>query len=109
MTDRHLGLRSSDIGELNPPSTRRMLDVRDKRERGLVLRLTSKSKGGAMRSWTWRYRDGAGKQRRIVLGRWPAMTYEAAVKSLKEARRPRRRVKTRSRRRGHPRGLCRAA
>ena len=86
MTDRHLGLRSSDIGELNPPSTRRMLDVRDKRERGLVLRLTSKSKGGAMRSWTWRYRDGAGKQRRIVLGRWPAMTYEAAVKSLKEAR-----------------------
>ena len=85
MTDRRIDLRSADIGGLNPPSTRRMLDVRDKREPGLVLRLTSK-KGGAKRSWTWRYRDGGGKQRRIVFGHWPAMTYAEAVKSLQEAR-----------------------
>jgi integrase len=86
MTDRHFDLRSADIASLNPPSTRRMLDVRDKREPGLVLRLTSKSKGGAKRSWTWRYRDGGGKQRRIVFGHWPAMTYAEAVRSLQEAR-----------------------
>jgi integrase len=89
MTDRHLDLRSADIGGLNPPSTRRMLDVRDKREPGLVLRLTSKSKGGAMRSWTWRYRDAEGRQRRLVFGRWPRMTYDEAVKSLREARQTR--------------------
>ena len=86
MTDRHLDLRSADISNLNPPSTRRMLDVRDKREPGLVLRLTSKSKGGARRSWTWRYRDGGGKHRRIVFGHWPAMTYAEAVRSLHQAR-----------------------
>jgi hypothetical protein len=69
MTDRHLDLRSVDIGSLNPPSSRRMLDIRDKREPGLVLRLTSKSKGGGTkRSWTWRYRNSSGKQPRIVFG-----------------------------------------
>ena len=47
MTDRRIDLRSVDIGKLNPPSTRRMLDIRDKREPGLILRLTSKSKTGA--------------------------------------------------------------
>jgi integrase len=88
MTDRHLDLRSVDIASLNPPSSRRMLDIRDKREPGLVLRLTSKSKGGGTkRSWTWRYRNSSGKQPRIVFGHWPQMTYNEAVKSLTEARR----------------------
>ena len=87
MTDRHLDLRSADIGSLNPPSTRRMLDIRDKREPGLILRLTSKSKtGGTKRSWTWRYRNRSGKQPRIVFGHWPQMTYDEAVRSLGEAR-----------------------
>ena len=89
MTDRHLDLRAADIGALNPPSTRRMIDFHDKREAGLVLRAVSKAKGDARRAWTWRYRDGAGKQRRMVFGHWPKMTYEAAVKSLREARRTR--------------------
>ena len=88
MTDRHLDLRSVDIGSLNPPSSRRMLDIRDKREPGLVLRLTSKSKGDTKRAWTWRYHQkSSGKQPRIVFGHWPAMSYDEAVKSLTEARR----------------------
>jgi integrase len=87
MTDRRIDLRSVDIGKLNPPSTRRMLDIRDKREPGLILRLTSKSKtGGTKRSWTWRYRDRSGKQPRIVFGHWPQMTYDEALRSLGEAR-----------------------
>ena len=45
-----------------------MLDLRDKRERGLALRLASKRQG-ATRSWCWRYRDAGGRQRRIVLER----------------------------------------
>jgi integrase len=63
-----------------------MLDVRDKREPGLVLRLVSKSTGGAKRAWTWRYRDSSGKQRRIIFGHWPAMDYAGAVVALKKAR-----------------------
>ena len=39
MADRHIDLRSADIGNLHPPSSRRMIDLPDKRERGLVLRL----------------------------------------------------------------------
>jgi hypothetical protein len=36
-TDRHRDLRSADIKALNPPSSRRMLDISDKREPGLTL------------------------------------------------------------------------
>jgi hypothetical protein len=87
MTDRHLDLLSADIGALQPPSSRRMLDIRDKREPGLVLRVVSKSKGAAKRAWCWRYRDKDGSQRRMVFGHWPAMSYDEAVRRLREARR----------------------
>src|ERR1700722_3547851 len=74
--DRHLDLRSADIGSLNPPSGRRMIDISDKREPGLNLRLTSKSKSkdGTERAWTWRYWNDPGKQPRqprMPLGHWP--------------------------------------
>jgi integrase len=86
MADRHLDLSAADIGALQPPSSRRMIDLRDKRERGLALRLASKRQG-ATRSWCWRYRDADGRQRRIVLGHWPLVGYEEAVRRLREARR----------------------
>ena len=86
MADRHIDLSAADIGTLQPPSSRRMIDLRDKRERGLALRLASKRQG-ATRSWCWRYRDSGGRQRRIVLGHWPLVGYEEAVRRLREARR----------------------
>jgi hypothetical protein len=86
MADRHIDLSTADIGALQPPSSRRMVDLRDKRERGLALRLASKRQG-ASRSWCWRYRDAGGRQRRIVLGHWPLVDYEEAVRRLREARR----------------------
>ena len=86
MADRHIDLSAVDIGVLQPPSSRRMIDLRDKRERGLALRLASKREG-ATRSWCWRYRDAGGRQRRIVLGHWPLVGYEEAVRRLREARR----------------------
>jgi integrase len=86
MADRHTDLSAVDIGVLQPPSSRRMIDLRDKRERGLALRLASKREG-ATRSWCWRYRDAGGRQRRIVLGHWPLVGYEEAVRRLREARR----------------------
>jgi integrase len=89
MVDRRIDLRSADIGSLNPPSSRRMVDFRDKREPGLALRAVSKANGDAKRAWTWRYRDGSGKQRRIIFGHWPEMTYAEAVDALKEARKER--------------------
>ena len=45
MADRHIDLSAVDIGVLQPPSSRRMIDLRDKRERGLALRLASKRQG----------------------------------------------------------------
>jgi integrase len=87
MTDRHLDFLNADIGALQPPSSRRMLDIRDKREAGLVLRIVSKSKGAAKRAWCWRYRDKDGIQRRLVFGHWPAISYDEAVRRLREARR----------------------
>ena len=86
MADRHIDLSAADIGVLQPPSSRRMIDLRDKRERGLALRLASKRQEAA-RSWCWRYRDADGRQRRIVLGHWPLVGYEEAVRRLREARR----------------------
>ena len=86
MADRHTDLSAVDIGALQPPSSRRMIDLRDKRERGLALRLASKRQG-ATRSWCWRYRDADGRQRRIVLGHWPLVGYEEAVRRFREARR----------------------
>ena len=88
LADRHIDLSAANIGSLQPPSSRRMIDLRDKRERGLALRLASKRQGAA-RSWCWRYRDDAGRQRRIVLGHWPLIGYEEAVRRLREARRAR--------------------
>jgi integrase len=85
MADRHIDLSAADIGTLQPPSSRRMIDLRDKRERGLALRLASKRQG-ATRSWCWRYRDARGRQRRIVLGHWPSIDYGEAVRRLREAR-----------------------
>jgi hypothetical protein len=86
MADRHTDLSAADIGALQPASSRRMIDLRDKRERGLALRLALKGQG-ATRSWCWRYRDATGRQRRIVLGHWPLVGYEEAVRRLREARR----------------------
>ena len=86
MADRHIDLSAVDIGALQPPSSRRMIDLRDKRERGLALRFASKRQG-ATRSWCWRYRDAGGRQRRIVLGHWPLVGYEEAVRRFREARR----------------------
>ena len=93
MADRHIDLSAADIGTLQPPSSRRMIDLRDKRERGLALRLASKRQG-ATRSWCWRYRDPDGRQRRIVLGHWPLIDYEEAARRLREARERCRRAKT---------------
>jgi integrase len=87
MVDRRIDLLSVDIGSLNPPASGRMVDFRDKREPGLALRAVSKAKGDTKRAWTWRYRDGGRKQRRLVFGHWPQMDYDAAVQALREARR----------------------
>ena len=47
MADRHIDLSTAGIGSLQPPSSRRMIDLRDKRERGLTLRLASKRQGAS--------------------------------------------------------------
>jgi integrase len=87
MTDRHIDLLNADISALQPPSARRMLDIRDKREAGLTLRVVSKTKGReAKRAWCWRYRDPGGAQRRLVFGHWPAMDYREAVEAFRRAR-----------------------
>jgi integrase len=87
MTDRHADLLNADIAALQPPSARRMLDIRDKREAGLTLRVVSKTKGrDAKRAWCWRYLDAAGKHRRLVFGHWPAMDYRQAVEAFRKAK-----------------------
>jgi integrase len=87
MTDRHLDLLNADIGALQPPSARRMLDIRDKREAGLTLRVVSKTKGReAKRAWCWRYLDAEGTHRRLVFGHWPAMDYRQAVEAFRKAK-----------------------
>jgi integrase len=87
MTDRHVDLLNADIAALQPPSARRMLDIRDKREPGLTLRVVSKTKGReAKRAWCWRYLDGEGTHRRLVFGHWPAMNYKQAVEAFRKAK-----------------------
>jgi integrase len=87
VTDRHVDLLNADIGALQPPSARRMLDIRDKREAGLALRVVSKSKGREVkRAWCWRYLDPEGTHRRLVFGHWPAMDYRDAVEAFRKAK-----------------------
>jgi integrase len=87
MTDRHVDLLNADIAALQPPSARRMLDIRDKREAGLTLRVVSKTRGReTKRAWCWRYLDAEGMQRRLVFGHWPVMDYREAVEAFRRAK-----------------------
>ena len=52
----------------------RQIDVPDSKVAGLALRVTPA--GG--KSWTFRYRNGEGKQRRLSLGKFPAVTLSQA-------------------------------
>jgi integrase len=87
MTDRRIDFAKVDIASIQPLQGRRLRDVRAKHAPGLILRVTSKQKGGAIkRTWCARYVDGNDHDRRMTLGFWPAMSYQDAVKALNEAR-----------------------
>ena len=89
MTDRHLDLLNADIGALQPPSARRMLDIRDKREAGLTLRVVSKTKGrDAKRAWCWRYLDARASTADSYSGIGPRWTTGKPSKPSGRRRKP---------------------
>jgi integrase len=75
---------SSDFlkNAMPPPGGR--LELRDDQERGLTFRVTA----AGVRSWSLRYRNKAGEQRRKDLGKYPAVTLagaRAAARAVKVA------------------------
>jgi integrase len=58
------------------------LELRDDAEPGLILRVTD----GGIRSWSVRYRNAAGEQRRKSLGRFPAIGLARARQLAREAK-----------------------
>jgi len=64
------------------PAVGRQLDIPDSKVAGLALRVTPR---GA-KSWTFRYRDQSGRQKRVSFGKYPAVSLsvarDAAYKAL---------------------------
>lgn len=89
MAKRAIDFSETDIGSLRPPKGRRMVDFKDKRQPALALRVIEGLKGQVSATWNWRYVGADKKTHRINYGRWPSMTYEAAVIAHQEARRRR--------------------
>lgn len=58
------------------------LEMRDELEPGLILRVTD----GGVRSWSVRYRNAAGEQRRKSLGRFPAIGLARARQLARETK-----------------------
>src|SRR5689334_12330165 len=66
---------------LKPPGPGQRIELRDAREPGLVLRITS----GGVATWSVRTRTRDGKQTRPKLGNWPAVGISEARKRAKAA------------------------
>lgn len=88
MVARNLDLATEELSLLRPPRGKRMIEYRDKSERGLSLRITTKLTGeeGGTAAWCWRFTASDGRQRRIVYGRLPSYDYIAAVEAHRAAK-----------------------
>jgi integrase len=75
-------LNDTTIRSLKPPATGRV-DYFDDTTPGLSLRVTSND----VRTWTVFYRDKNGRQRRLTLGRYPAVKLVDARELAREAQR----------------------
>ena len=79
-------LKDAQIQALRPDGFNRMVEFSDSTHAGLKLRVTA-SRGDFLRAWTWRFLDKkSGKEKRIIYGTWPTLSYDEAVKLHLEAR-----------------------
>src|SRR5882672_2883042 len=75
-------LNDTSIRSLKPPATGRV-DYFDDATPGLSLRVTA----NGVRTWTVFYRDKNGRQKRLTLGRYPAVALADAGELAREAQR----------------------
>src|ERR1700730_6896749 len=80
--DRRRILNATSIRSLKPPPTGRV-DYFDDATPGLSLRIT----GNDVRTWTVFYRDKNARQKRLTLGRYPAVSLADARELARDAQR----------------------
>lgn len=74
-------LTTRSIKQLRVPTGRAAAEYPDSGFKGLVFLLYYSGAG----TWTYRYRNGQGQQRRLKIGRWPGMSPEQARDAAREA------------------------
>ena len=73
---------TADVLKNALPQAGARLELRDDQELGLTFRVTA----AGVRSWSLRYRNQAGEQRRKNLGKYPAVTLAAARAAAREVK-----------------------